>query len=64
MKSTLPEGLRRRLDVADFGTPVQTVTTYQVGERVRMVIDAKGQWENIAYQSNREVRRGSQNGQG
>ena len=29
MKTSLPEGLRRRLDVADFGTPVQTVTTFQ-----------------------------------
>ncbi|HAL39670.1 MAG TPA: type IV pilus secretin PilQ, partial [Polaromonas sp.] len=25
LKTALPEGLRRRLDVADFGTPVQTV---------------------------------------
>ncbi|MBR7559822.1 hypothetical protein KC218_25060, partial [Mycobacterium tuberculosis] len=24
LRSTLPEGLRRKLDVADFGTPVQT----------------------------------------
>ena len=42
MKSTLPEGLRRRLDVADFGTPIQTVTTFQSGDRVRMVIEPKG----------------------
>jgi len=28
LKSSLPEGLRRRLDVTDFGTPVQTVTTF------------------------------------
>ncbi len=51
MKSTLPEGLRRRLDVSDFGTPVQTVTTFQVGDRVRMVIEPKGTWEHSAYQS-------------
>ena len=51
MKSTLPEGLRRRLDVSDFGTPVQTVTTFQVGDRVRMVIEPKGAWEHSAYQS-------------
>ena len=51
MKSTLPEGLRRRLDVADFGTPVQTVTTFQSGDRVRMVIEPKGAWEHSAYQS-------------
>ena len=29
-KSTLPEGLRRRLDVSDFGTPVQLITTQQI----------------------------------
>ena len=51
MKSSLPEGLRRRLDVSDFGTPVQTVTTFQAGDRVRMVIEPKGAWEHSAYQS-------------
>ncbi len=50
-KSTLPEGLRRRLDVTDFGTPVQTITTQQAGDRVRMVIEPKGDWEHSAYQS-------------
>ena len=50
-KSTLPEGLRRRLDVSDFGTPVQLVTTSQVGDRVRMVIEPRGEWEHSAYQS-------------
>ncbi|MFZ3082229.1 type IV pilus secretin PilQ [Rhodoferax ferrireducens] len=51
MKSTLPEGMRRRLDVTDFGTPVQTVTTFAVGDRVRMVIEPKGQWVHSAYQT-------------
>ena len=51
MKSTLPEGLKRRLDVSDFGTPVQTVTTFQTGDRVRMVITPNGDWEHSAYQS-------------
>src|SRR5690606_22587406 len=43
MRSSLPEGLRRRLDVTDFGTPVQTVTTTQTGERVRMLIESAGE---------------------
>ena len=51
LKTALPEGLRRRLDVSDFGTPVQSVTTSQVGDRVRMVIEPKGAWEHSAYQS-------------
>lgn len=54
MKSTLPEGLRRRLDVGDFGTPVKSVTTFQSGDRVRMVIEPKGQWEHSAYQSDEQ----------
>ena len=51
LKSSLPEGLRRKLDVSDFGTPVQTITTFQTGDRVRVVIEPKGQWEHSAYQS-------------
>lgn len=54
MKSTLPEGLRRRLDVGDFGTPVRTVTTSQAGDRVRMVIEPNGLWEHSAYQSDEQ----------
>ena len=54
MKSTLPEGMRRRLDVTDFGTPVQTVTTFQVGDRVRMVVEPKGQWVHSAYQTDEQ----------
>jgi type IV pilus assembly protein PilQ len=51
LKTSLPEGLRRRLDVTDFGTPVQTITTVQSGDRVRMVVTPKGNWEHSAYQS-------------
>jgi type IV pilus assembly protein PilQ len=54
LKSTLPEGLRRKLDVSDFGTPVQTVTTFQAGDRVRVIIEPKGQWEHSAYQSDNQ----------
>ena len=54
LKSSLPEGLRRRLDVADFGTPVQSVVTFQAGDRVRMVIEPKGAWEHSAYQSDNQ----------
>jgi len=53
-KSTLPEGLRRRLDVTDFGTPVQMVTAQQVGDRVRMTIEPRGDWEHSAYQSDNQ----------
>ncbi len=54
LKSSLPEGLRRRLDVSDFGTPIQAVTTTQTGDRVRMVIEPKGAWEHSEYQSDNQ----------
>lgn len=55
MRSSLPEGLRRRLDVADFGTPVQTITAMQNGDRVRMLIESVGDWEHSAYQSDNQL---------
>ncbi|WP_342621199.1 type IV pilus secretin PilQ [Rhodoferax sp. GW822-FHT02A01] len=54
MKTSLSEGLRRRMDVGDFGTPVKTVTTTQVGDRVRMVIEPQGLWEHSAYQNDEQ----------
>src|SRR5881392_2085727 len=51
IKTALPDNLRRRLDVIDFGTPVTTVSTFPQGENVRMVIEPKGQWEHNAYQT-------------
>ncbi len=54
LRSGLPEALRRRLDVADFGSPVQTVSTTQIGDRVRMVVEPKGAWEHSAYQSDNQ----------
>lgn len=54
LKTALPQGLRRRLDVTDFGTPVQTVTTSQIGDKVRMVVEPIGQWEQSAYQSDNQ----------
>lgn len=54
LRSTLPDNLRRRLDVMDFGTPVQAVSTFQSGDRVRMVVEPKGAWEHSAYQTDNQ----------
>jgi type IV pilus assembly protein PilQ len=54
MQTSLPEGLRRRLDVTDFGTPVRTVTATQVGDRVRLVVEPSGNWEHSAIQSDNQ----------
>ena len=55
MKTTLPDVLRRRLDVADFGTPVNLITTQQRGENVHMTIEPKGTWEHSVYQSDTQL---------
>ena len=55
LKTALPEGLRRRLDVSDFGTPVQTINTVQSGGNVRMTIESQGAWEHSAYQSDNQL---------
>ena len=49
--TNLPRNLERRLDVADFGTPVQTVDTASQGNNVRMTIEPRGLWEHSAYQT-------------
>ncbi len=54
LRSSLPEKLRRRLDVSDFGTPVQNISASQSGDRVRMVVEPRGNWEHSAYQSDNQ----------
>jgi type IV pilus assembly protein PilQ len=54
LRSTAPARLRRRLDVSDFGTPVQTITTTQQGDHVHMVVTANGTWEHSAYQTDNQ----------
>jgi type IV pilus assembly protein PilQ len=55
LNTGLPETLRRRLDVSDFGTPVARVTTVPQGENTRMTIEAKGLWEQSVYQSDTQL---------
>jgi type IV pilus assembly protein PilQ len=51
LNTSVPESLRRRLDVTDFGTPIAMVSTTQLGSNVHMVIEPRGLWEQNAYQS-------------
>jgi type IV pilus assembly protein PilQ len=51
LKTSLPERLRRNLDVTDFGTPVVAVSTTEQGSGVRMVVTPSGLWEHNAYQT-------------
>jgi type IV pilus assembly protein PilQ len=50
-KSSLPDSLRRKLDVTDFGTPVQRISTTQVGDKVSLLVEPRGNWEHSAYQA-------------
>lgn len=50
-RAQLPENLRQRLDVVDFGTPVQVITTDRQGDGVNMTVALAGDWEHSAYQS-------------
>lgn len=54
VRATLPERLRRRFDVADFGTPVDVVSVSQSGDRVKLSVEANGDWEHSAYQSDNQ----------
>lgn len=49
--TSLPENLERRLDVADFATPVKTIDTFTKGKNVRMVIVPTGEYDHVAYQT-------------
>lgn len=51
LNTSLPADLRKRLDVGDFATPVRTVTTFEVGGKVRMVVQPSGDYQQSAYQA-------------
>ncbi|UTY56693.1 type IV pilus secretin PilQ [Massilia sp. erpn] len=55
LRTGLPETLRRRIDVTDFGTPVQRITAVPQGENVRVTVEAKGLWEQSVYQSDTQL---------
>jgi type IV pilus assembly protein PilQ len=51
---TVPERLRRRLDVTDFATPVQRIDTFIEGGSAVIEIRPEGDYDYIAYQSGNE----------
>jgi type IV pilus assembly protein PilQ len=53
--TTLPDKLRRRLDVSDFATPVQRVSSVMEGTTTRMTIEPKGPFEHAAYQTDSRI---------
>lgn len=51
MKTKLPASLRKKLDVRDFRTPVQSISAEQKGENVRLTVVPTGLWEQSAFQA-------------
>jgi type IV pilus assembly protein PilQ len=51
LQTDLPLALQRRYDVTDFGTPVDSMEVTGQGNKARVVINAKGRWEQAAYQT-------------
>jgi type IV pilus assembly protein PilQ len=52
--ASLPDALLRRLDVLDFATPVQTVDSVRYPGGARLVINASGDYEQMAYQADNQ----------
>ena len=51
LDTTLPRNLERRLDVADFGTPIKQIDAFTHGGGVRLAVQPTGLWEHSAYQT-------------
>ncbi|MGH8150395.1 MAG: type IV pilus secretin PilQ [Steroidobacteraceae bacterium] len=47
----LPRDLMRRYDATDFGTPVRDFDVTHSGDNTEMVIDATGDYDQLAYQT-------------
>ena len=51
--SQLPVELQRRMDVSDFATPISFIDAIQEGANIRMAISSLGDFEHLAYQTDR-----------
>ena len=54
INTDIARSLQRRLDVIDFGTPVQFVETQGQGDNVDMTIQPKGEYDYSAYQTDNQ----------
>ncbi len=51
--SELPDELQRRMDVSDFATPISHIDAIQDGANILLTITSIGDFEHLAYQTNR-----------
>ena len=52
--ASVPENLTRRYDATDFGTPVNSFDVTKGSHGARIAIDATGEYDQLAYQSDNE----------
>jgi type IV pilus assembly protein PilQ len=52
--ASIPESLRRRLDVTDFATPVESLEPNNNAGATRLVINTSGAYDSMAYQTGNE----------
>jgi type IV pilus assembly protein PilQ len=52
--ASIPENLRRRLDVTDFATPVVSVEPRSNAGGSRLIVNTNGAYESMAYQTGNE----------
>lgn len=52
--ASLPDNLRKRLDVTDFATPVSSVEPRSNGGGTRLVLNTNGDFDSMAYQTGNE----------
>jgi len=55
LQTDLPIAMERRFDVTDFGTPVENMEATSQGRNARIVIQARGRWEQSAYQTDNRL---------
>ncbi len=54
MKTELPDGLNRKLDVTDFATPVKMISSSSDAIRTSIIIEAGGEYDYLAYQADNQ----------
>jgi type IV pilus assembly protein PilQ len=53
--SNLPPGQDRKLDVTDFGTPVNKIDAMNQGKNSHILIQPQGDWDYSSYQTDRKL---------
>jgi type IV pilus assembly protein PilQ len=54
MGTSVPADLRRRFDVTDFGTPIQSMRASDANGSAKLTIEPRGNWEYSSYQTDNQ----------